>query len=390
MTNATSIDPIVFLGTGLAGYTLAREFRKLDTVTPLVFVTQDDGSAYSKPMLSNALAMRKPLAALVNFDAAAMARQLDATILTHRNVHAVDLDRREAVVAVTGEHLRYRQLVLALGADARRLPLAGSGAADVLSVNDLRAYARFRDALEGCRRVAILGAGLIGCEFANDLALAGYDATVVDPAAAPLSRLLPAEVGSLFANGLRRHGVRFELGRTPVAVDVHHAGYRIVLTDGGAIDADLVLSAVGLAPRTALARSAGIATDAGIRTDALCRTSAPDVYALGDCASTDGRVQPYVLPIMHAARALARTLAGTPTPVAFPVMPVSVKTPALPAVVAAPPDGQGTWRLDGVAPDAVRALCRDAGSGRLTGFSLMGSEAVRHRAALLGEMTPPA
>ncbi|MGO4326401.1 FAD-dependent oxidoreductase [Cupriavidus sp. 2TAF22] len=148
------------------------------------------------------------------------------------------------------------------------------------------------------------------------------------------------------------------------------------------------MSAIGLAPRTALARAAGIDTGQGIRTDACCRTSAPDVYALGDCAEIEGKVQPYVLPITHAARALARTLCGEPTPVVFPVMPVSVKTPAVPAVVAAPPPGSGDWLVEqaaGPVDESLRALCTDAASGQLVGFSLLGS-AVQERAALTRRM----
>ncbi|RFP08148.1 MULTISPECIES: NAD(P)/FAD-dependent oxidoreductase [unclassified Duganella] len=380
------MDPIIILGTGLAGYTVAREFRKYDSSTPLLFVTQDDGCAYSKPMLSNALSMKKSATALVNFDALAMEKQLNATILTQRSVESIDLLRSEIVVSVCSERLRYSQLVMALGAEPRRMVLAGSGAADILSVNDLRDYARFRAALEGCRSVAILGAGLIGCEFANDLAVAGYAVAVIDPAGSPLSRLVPQEMGAAFADGLRRHGVRFHLGRTPVAVELRTEGYQIMLEDGGLIEADLVVSAIGLMPRMGLAKAAGMETGFGIRTDNMCRTSAPGVYALGDCAEIDGRVQPYVLPIMHAARALARTLSGTPTPVAFPVMPVSVKTPALPAVVVAPPDSRGVWTVEPPLLQSLRAVCRDRDSGRTTGFSLMGSEAIKGKGALLQEM----
>jgi rubredoxin-NAD+ reductase len=78
--------------------------------------------------------------------------------------------------------------------------------------------------------------------------------------------------------------------------------------------------------------------------DSALRTNAPDVYALGDCAQVDGQVLPYVLPLMNGARALAKTLTGTPTKVVYPVMPVAVKTPALPlSVVPAPQGVDGEW-----------------------------------------------
>ena len=92
-----------------------------------------------------------------------------------------------------------------------------------------------------------------------------------------------------------------------------------------------------LRPRTSLAHEAGLAVNRGIVTNRLLATSAPNVHALGDCAEVDGHTLPYVMPIMQQARALAATLAGTPTPVLYPAMPVIVKTPACPTVVCPPP-----------------------------------------------------
>ncbi|CAD6560787.1 Rubredoxin-NAD(+) reductase [Paraburkholderia hiiakae] len=379
-------DPVVIVGTGLAGYTVAREFRKLDAQTPIVIVTRDDGRFYSKPTLSNALAMKKAPHELASFDAQAMAAQLDARVWTHRHVERIV--PAERAIVVEGARLRYHALVLALGADPRRVPIEGDGAAGVLSINDLGDYARFREALASGHSVAILGAGLIGCEFANDLVAAGHPVCLIDPASAPLSRLLPAQAGAAFASALSRAGVDVRLGIGVAAVSRRDSGYRLTLTDGALLEADIVISAVGLVPRTALASAAGLRIDGGIGADAWCRTSAPDVYALGDCAAIDGRVQPYVLPIMHAARALARTLSGTLTRVDFPVMPVVVKTPAVPAVVATPGMPGGHWSVEVAtqeSPEAVRAICEDAGTKRVTGFALIGS-ATAHKAALLKQM----
>lgn len=381
-------QPVVIVGTGMAGYTVARELRKLDSDVPIVLISRDDGSFYSKPMLSNALAMRKEPHTLATFDAMAMASQLGAWIRVKQNVERILPD--EHLLVVENALLGYSRLVLATGADPRRLQVPGDGAADVLSINDLDDYARFRLALTRCRSIAILGAGLIGCEFANDLAAAGYAVNLIDPAATPLVRLLPQPVGEIFARALDHGGIRFHAGRSVQRIERLSDGYRLTFADGGTLDADLVVSAIGLAPRTSLAAAAGLDIEQGIRTDAWCRTSAPDIYALGDCAAIDGKVQPYVLPIMHAARALARTLAGEPTRVAFPVMPVTVKTPASPAVVVTP-DSNGAWSIE-TAEDApahaARAVCRDAASERPLGFALLGA-AVEGKAALVKAMSAP-
>ncbi|MFM0173208.1 NAD(P)/FAD-dependent oxidoreductase [Paraburkholderia sediminicola] len=377
--------PVVIVGTGMAGYTVARELRKLDSSVPIVMISRDDGSFYSKPMLSNALAMKKEPHTLASFDALAMAAQLGAWIRVRQKVERIL--PAEHTLLVDNALVGYSKLVLATGADPRRLRVAGDGADDVLSINDLDDYARFRLALTRCRSVAILGAGLIGCEFANDLAAAGYTVDLIDPAMTPLARLLPQEVGEIFARGLGTGGIRFHAGRSVNRIDRLTDGYRLSFADGEPIDTDLVVSAIGLAPRTSLAAAAGLEIDQGIRTDAWCRTSAPDIYALGDCAAIDGKVQPYVLPIMHAARALARTLAGEPTRVAFPVMPITVKTPATPAVVVTP-EGEGAWSIEtGVdaALHAARAVCKDAASERPLGFALLGA-AVEGKAALVKAM----
>lgn len=382
-----SQDPIVIVGTGLAGYTLARELRKLDGETPMLIVSRDDGRFYSKPALSNALATRTEPHALARFDAQAMAQQLSARVWTHRQVERIV--PHERAIVVDGQRVRYRALVLATGADPRRVQVEGDGAADVLSVNDLGDYAHFRERLATCRSVALLGAGLIGCEFANDLLGAGYAVTLIDPAPVPLARLLPVEAGEVFARALAAAGVDLRLARGVRSIVRREPGYRLGLSDGATIDADLVVSAVGLVPRTSLAGAAGLRIEGGIATDAWCRTSAPDVYALGDCAAIEGRVQPYVLPIMHAARALAQTLAGTLTRVAFPVMPIVVKTPAVPAVVVTPDGPQGRWTVEAGthgSAHALRAICADDATQRMSGFALLG-EAIADKAALLKTMS---
>src|SRR5690606_311350 len=241
---------IVILGSGLAGYTVAREFRKLDAAAPLVVVTRDDGAVYSKPMLSNALAGGRSAAALATADAASAAGQLNATVLARREIAAIDTAARTLTFA-DGERLQYSKLVLAIGADPIRVPLEGDAAAAVMQDNDLTDYARFRDAIEGAGHVTILGAGLIGCEFANDLLASGRKVDVIDPAGWPLGRLVPERVGRAFAAKLVAAGVSLRLGTTAQSVERRaEGGLRVRLADGNAIDTDAVLSAIGLRPRT--------------------------------------------------------------------------------------------------------------------------------------------
>ncbi len=376
---------IVILGSGLAGYNFAREFRKLDRDARLVVVSRDAADFYSKPQLSNALSAGKSAASLVMKPCAKMAEELDADIRARTEVCAIDTDKQE-VELEGGERIAWDELVLALGADPIRLPLEGDGADDVISVNDLDDFARFAERLEGVREVVLLGGGLIGCEYANDLLSRDIRTTVVDIADRPLGRLLPREAAGYFRERLEAAGVRFHLEASAKSVERTDNGYRVHLDDGTTLDAGLVVSAVGLRPRTALAREAGCKVERGIVTDRRLVTSVAHVHAVGDCAEIGGLNLPFVMPIMHQARALAANLTGTDTTLEYPAMPVLVKTPACPTVVCPPPAGtDGTWRLESD-DEGVAALFES--DDDLLGFALLGKATAR-RQELAGKVPKP-
>lgn len=378
------MEPIVIIGAGLAGYGVARELRKLDKEVPLVLICADSGDFYSKPMLSNALANGKDGASLVNTPAEKMAAQLNLRLISRVRVQGIDRASRR--VSWAGGEQTYSRLMLATGADPIRLPLQGDGANGVLSVNDLGDYVQFREKLAGGRRVAILGGGLIGCEFANDLVKGGYAPTIYDPSPLPLGRLLPPGVASFFRDRLAAAGVTWQLEDSVARVEGGAGAYRLTTAQGKTGAADVVLSAVGLRPRLDLAREAGLAVNRGIVVDRYLTSSDPNIFALGDGAEVAGLVLPFVLPIMQASRALGATLAGTPKAVAYPAMPVAVKTPACPVVVCPPaPGAQGRWEeiVDG---DGARALFQD-GAGGLLGFALAGDR-VQEKQALALQVPP--
>ena len=361
--SAAAAQPVVIVGAGLAAWTTARELRKLDAAVPIHIVTRDNGDFYAKPTLSNAFGQKRSPDQLVTTAAATMAQNLGVTLRAHTTVLSIDTAAQTLTVQGGGttEHVAYRQLVLATGANPIRVPMQGDAAPAVQSVNHLDDFRRFHadltalpareDGQPHC--VLVIGAGLIGCEFANDLVQAGFRVHVVDPASGPLAALLPTAAAEQLRLALQALGVVWHWGVTVQAVHAAAAsGRRYVgtLSDGASVAADAVLSAVGLRADTTLAAQAGLACGRGVLVDAQLQTSAPGVYALGDCAqyaSAGSRTLPYVMPIMHAARALAATLAGTPTDLVFPLMPVAVKTPAWPITVAAPPpDMQGAWAQD--------------------------------------------
>jgi rubredoxin-NAD+ reductase len=261
----------------------------------------------------------------------------------------------------------------------------------VLSVNHIYDYAEMRTRLERIARparVAIIGAGLIGCEFADDLLAGGHHVTLIDPNPLPLAALAAPSLSRGLADAWAARALDLRLGTTVQAVAQAREGYVLTLADGTSISADLVLSAVGLRPSIALAQAAQLDTRRGIVVDQFGQTSAADIHALGDCAeyTTAGgsAVLPYVAPLVAAARAIAATLAGTPTRIDLKNDAVIVKTPSYKLALAPPPPGTaGTW-IDQV--DAERTIARFIDDqGTLRGFGLSAhTPALRQK--LLAEM----
>lgn len=371
-------DPVVIIGTGLAGYNLAREFRKLDGETPLLLISADDGRSYSKPMLSTGFAKSKDADGLSMAEPGAMAEQLKAEVRTHTRISGIDPGHKRLWIGE--EQVRYRDLILAWGAETVRVPIEGDAGDAVFPINDLEDYARFRAAAVGKRRVLILGAGLIGCEFANDMSLGGFEVELVAPCEQVMPTLLHPAAAAAVQTGLEGLGVRFHLGPVLNRLQRVSEGLEAHLSDGSVIACDLVVSAVGLRPRTDLAAAAGLRINRGVVVDRELRTSHANIFALGDCAEVEGLNLLYVMPLMTGARALAQTLAGNPTAVSYGPMPVTVKTPVCPLVVSPPPLGmEGTWSVEGQGGD-LKVLCHDA-QGQLLGYALTGT-AVMEKLAL--------
>lgn len=378
-------DPIIIIGTGLSGYTLGKEFRKYDKETPLLFITADDGRSYSKPMLSTGYAKGKSADDLAMADAGAMAEQLNATIRTFATVTAIDTAAHE--VALGDEKIKYSKLVLAWGAECIEPPMSGTGLDRVYKVNDLLDYAKFQAAAAGKKKVLLIGAGLIGSEYANDLAAGGFEIESVDPLNGPLGSLLPPQASNAVKTALEREcKVKYHFNTVVESVDADGEGIVATLANGEKVHADLALSAVGMRPRIALARESGIAVNRGIQVNRLLETSAKDVYALGDCAEVEGHVLYYVLPLMACARALGKTLSGEATPVAYGAMPVGVKVTVCPIQISPPArDAVGQWEEE-VDGENVRALFKSP-EGQLLGFALTG-KCAEEKMKLAKELPP--
>ncbi len=396
------MKPIIIIGAGLAGYTVAREFRKLDKTTPLIMITEDSGGYYSKPMLSNAFAHGKQAQQLITHSATQMAEQLNATLTTDTRVNGIDVTAK--TIDTSSGTFEFEKLVLAVGAQAIQLGLKGNAASQVLSVNHIADYAAFRERINSPKnatpvRVTILGAGLIGCEFADDLAGAGHAVTLIDPGNRPLAALAAPTLSAGLQAALIARGVHFHFGTVAETVTHADTDLCVTLADGTTVEADVVLSAVGLRPDLRLADAAQLKTGRGIIIDTAGQTSAADIYALGDCAeytsAVDGSTHtlPYIMPIMTAGRAIARTLSGERTEIDLKPSPVLIKTPSYPLALIPPAPhivAAGSWVDETTATS--RSICRfyDA-NGVMEGFGVSPHDnAIRQELlAALGQKANP-
>ena len=305
---------VVIVGAGRAGWQMAQALRERDADVPITLVAACDAAVYDKPLLSVALAKGISLPALVKEPAATAAQRLNVRLLPR--THAVSVCAQANTLRTTRGSLRYRHLVLAHGAAPREV--AQLPASLCWRINHLDAYVKFREGLgtpnpAAPQRVLIAGAGLVGCELANDLALAGHPVTLLDMNALPLGALLNESASFELLAAWRGLPLRF-VGGVRISGVTQIGTVRSVHTeDGQRFDAEHIIAATGLQTPGRLARSAGLAWNNGIAVDAQSlRTSVPNIHALGDCISIDGQAHRFIEPITRQARVIANTVTGGP------------------------------------------------------------------------------
>lgn len=366
-----SAQHIVIVGAGIAGWSVAEAIRAGDPQTPILLVTGCEGISYPKPALSTALAHGKDADAIIEQDAVSKAAMLGIDVRTETRVIKIDRAKQRLTTAKGG--IQYGKLVLALGASQRKLPVSGDAADEILRVNDLKTYRKLRRRLDSdVRHITILGAGLIGCEFAEDLAGAGYTVSVIDPTDQPLSSLLPPQTAQQLRGRLQDKGVQWRFHVTLDQLENSGSRKRAIFSDGDAIETDLVLSAAGLVANTQVADKAGLTVNRGIVTNRLMQTSDPAIFALGDCAEVEGQVYAYIEPILRQARTIASALRGEDKP--FDIRPplVQVKTPSFPLSICPP---AGSRKATPVASSTSDERVDLVDGEEVVGFVLTGSHA---------------
>ncbi|MEU0737977.1 FAD-dependent oxidoreductase [Streptomyces sp. NPDC006134] len=304
----------VIVGGGLAGAKAAETLRAEGFTGRVILICDERDHPYERPPLSKGYLLGKEERDSVFVHEPAWYARHDIELHLEQTVDAIDRAARTVRFGEDGSVVRYDKLLLATGAEPRRLDVPGTGLAGVHHLRRLAHAERLRSALTALGRdnghLVIAGAGWIGLEVAAAAREYGAEVTVIEPEPTPLHGVLGPELGELFTELHREHGVRFHFGaRLTEIVGQDGAVLAARTDDGEEHPAHSVLAAIGAAPRTALAEAAGLEIagpehGGGIAVDERLRTSDPDIHAAGDVASFPHALFGTRLRVEHWANAL--------------------------------------------------------------------------------------
>jgi 3-phenylpropionate/trans-cinnamate dioxygenase ferredoxin reductase subunit len=293
----------VIAGAGLAGAKAAETLRAEGFDGRVVLIGAEPERPYERPPLSKDYLRGEAEREKVYVHDAGFYAEHRIELELDRRVAGLDVSNGE-VALDDGERLRYDRLLLATGAEPRRLPVPGAELEGVLYLRSVEDSDALRERLDRGGTVVVVGAGWIGAEVAASARQRGLDVTVLDPLAVPLERVLGPEVGAIYRDIHEDHGTRLLMGTGVQAFEGETAVERVLTNDGRRLECDFVVVGVGVAPRTELAAKAGLTIENGIAVDARLRTSAPAVFAAGDVADAHHPFYGERVRVEHWANAL--------------------------------------------------------------------------------------
>jgi 3-phenylpropionate/trans-cinnamate dioxygenase ferredoxin reductase component len=315
----TSEQTFVIAGASLTGAKAAETLRADGFEGRLLLIGAESERPYERPPLSKDYLRGEAERDKLYVHEERFYAEHDIDLRLGRAVADIDL-AGSAVALDDGEWLRFDRLLLATGAEPRRLTIAGSELNGVHYLRDTADSDALRERIGRGGAAVVIGAGWIGSEVAASARQRGLDVTVIEPAAVPLERVLGAEVGAIYRDIHADHGVRMLLGTGVEAFEGETAVERVRTSDGRVLDCDFVVVGIGVQPRDGLASRAGIETGNGIEVDEHLRTSAPNVFAAGDVANARHPFYGEPIRVEHWANALhqgpaaARSMLGHDEP----------------------------------------------------------------------------
>lgn len=361
---------IVIIGAGLAGWHVIDAIRAKDKDIPITLITADNGDRYHKPMLTMAISQKKRAADLVRATGSDAAEAAQVTLLA--NTQVTDIDAASQTVQLISAlrsdpvytnyaTISYGKLVLAMGAH----PIFPKSLPEdlVWHVNHIERFSQLQEKLaEGSQHVAIVGAGMVGTEIAEDLLKAGHQVTLIDLNDAPLSQMLPPKATARIAQAVKSQGINF-LGSTQVIDVIRNNDGKLQVsyeslasaTDDATAEpiepliVDHVIASTGLTIDDKLPTAAGVEFNrrTGIVVDATTlRTNTSNIYAIGDCMSINGIACRYVAPLRAQAATIADDILGHEHSGYDHKPPmIRLKNKAISVMVTGVPQASGNWQV---------------------------------------------
>ncbi|MGP5133714.1 FAD-dependent oxidoreductase [Psychrobacter cibarius] len=365
-----SNNGIVIIGAGLAGWHVIDAIRAKDKDIPITLITADSGDRYHKPMLTMAISQKKSAADLVRATGVDAAEAANIKLLANTQVTDVDASTqqlqlisalRSDPVYTNYATIGYDKLVLAMGAH----PIFPKSLPEELvwHVNHIERFGQLQEKLAtGSQHVAIVGAGMVGTEIAEDLLKAGHQVTLIDLNDAPLSQMLPPKATARIAQAVKSQGINF-LGGYQVSAITRISDGKLQVSYEALASAtesstaepieplmvDHVIASTGLTVDDKLPTAAGVEFDrrTGIVVDApTLRTSTANIYAIGDCMSIDGVPCRYVAPLRAQAATIADDVLGLEHNGYDHKPPmIRLKNKAISVMVTGVPKATGNWQV---------------------------------------------
>jgi 3-phenylpropionate/trans-cinnamate dioxygenase ferredoxin reductase component len=293
----------VIVGASLAGAKAAEKLRQEGFDGRVVLVGAEDERPYERPPLSKDYLRGEVGREKVYVHDEGFYAEHDIELRLGRTAERLDASGRELELD-DGERLRYDRLLLATGAEPRRLSIPGAELDGVLYLRSVQDSDGLRARLDRGGAVVVVGAGWIGAEVAASARQRGLEVTVLDPLGVPLERVLGEELGAIYRDIHIDHGVHMQLGTGVEAFEGDKTVERVRTSDGRELECDFVVVGIGVQPRTALAARAGLAVDNGVLVDEHLQTSVPGVFAAGDVANAQHPFYGDRIRIEHWANAL--------------------------------------------------------------------------------------
>jgi len=311
-----STQTFVIVGAGLAGAKAAEELRTRGFDGRVVLIGTEPDRPYERPPLSKDYLRGESSRESAYVHEPGYYAEHRIELETSTTATSIDVGASHVVLA-GGREIGYDKLLLATGAEPRRLDVPG---ADLDGVHYLRTFAdcdELRALLDRGGDVVVIGAGWIGSEFAASARQRGLDVTVLEPAAVPYERILGSEIGTFYRDVHVAHGVRWRSGENVEAIEGEGrvAGVR---TSTGLLGCDFVVVGIGVLPRVDLARAAGLEAPRGVPASESLQTSHPNVFVAGDVADAWHPLYHERLRVEHWSNALhqgpaaARAMLGEP------------------------------------------------------------------------------